>query len=108
MEQARITPRRPAIGSSVIIACEIANRTSVAQRLLVDLRVQYVKANGVQRPKVFKLKQVELAPRETAEVKKTLSLAQLTTRTHYPGRHVVDVMVNGRAYPLGTFDLIKR
>ncbi len=108
VEQARITPRRPAIGSSVIIACEIANRTSVAQRLLVDLRVQYVKANGVQRPKVFKLKQVELAPRETAEVKKTLSLAQLTTRTHYPGRHVVDVMVNGRAYPLGTFDLIKR
>jgi len=108
VEQAQITPRRPAIGSSVTIACELVNRTSVAQRLLVDLRVQYVKANGVHSPKVFKLKQVELAPRETAPVHKTLSLAQLTTRRHYPGRHAVEVLINGQAHPLGTFHLTDR
>ena len=104
----RITPQRPAIGSSVAIACEIANPASVAQRLLVDLRVQYVKASGVRNPKVFKLKTVELAPRETVPVRKALSLAQLTTRTHYPGRHAVEVLINGQAYPLGTFDLTNR
>ena len=64
-----------------------------------------VKANGAQRPKVFKLKQLELAPRETAQVGKTLLLAQLTTRTHYPGQHAVDVLINGQAYRLGTFEL---
>ena len=104
----KIAPQRPAIGSSVAMTCEIDNRTSVVQRLLVDLRVHYVKANGVQRPKVFKLKQVELVPREAARVRKTLSLDQLTTRAHYPGRHAVEVLINGQAYPLGTFELTDR
>ena len=108
VEKVKIAPQRPAIGSSVAIACEIANRAPVVQRLLVDLRVHYVKANGVQRPKVFNLKQVVLVPRETAPVRKTLSLAQLTTRTHYPGRHAVEVLINGQAYPLGTFELTDR
>lgn len=108
VEKVQISPQRPAIGSSVAIACEIANRAPVVQRLLVDLRVHYVKASGVQRPKVFKLKQVELAPRETAPVRKTLALDQLTTRTHYPGRHAVEVLINGRPYPLGTFELTDR
>jgi 3-methyladenine DNA glycosylase AlkC len=104
----RITPQRPAIGSSVAIACELVNAASVAQRVLVDLRVQYVKAKGTRSPKVFKLKVVELAPHERVQLRKSLSLAQLTTRTHYPGRHMVDAMINGHAYPLGTFDLRAR
>jgi len=37
-----------------------------------------------------------------------LSLAQLTTRTHYPGRHAVEVLINGRAHLLGTFELTDR
>jgi hypothetical protein len=35
-----------------------------------------------------------------------LSLAQLTTRIHYPGKHHVEILVNGRTYPLGTFELV--
>lgn len=108
VRKVRITPPRPAIGSSVTIACEIVSRASIPQRLLVDLRVHYMKANGRPSPKIFKLKQVEVAPRAAVEVKKRVSLAQLTTRTHYPGRHMADVVVNGRAYPLGAFDLVAR
>lgn len=108
VENVRITPRRPAIGSFVAITCEIVNQSSVPQRVLADLRVHYVKANGTNSPKVFKLKAVELAPRETVQVSKSLSLAQLTTRRHYPGTHRVEVLVNGRAHPLGTFQLIDR
>lgn len=101
-----ITPSPVAIGSSVTLACELANRAARVQRLLVDLRVRYLKANGTHRPKVFKLKTVELAPREAVQFNKKLSLMQLTTRKHYPGTHHVDLMVNGRAYPLGTFELV--
>ena len=70
--------------------------------------MQYVKTNGTQSPKVFKLKIVELAPREVLLLRKTLSLAQLTTRIYYPRKHHVEVLVNGRAYPLGTFHLTNR
>ena len=106
VQKVRITPSSVAIGSSVTLACELANRAARVQRLLVDLRVRYLKANGTHRPKVFKLKTVELAPREAVQFNKKLSLMQLTTRKHYPGTHHVDLMVNGRAYPLGTFELV--
>ncbi len=32
----------------------------------------------------------------------------MTTRKHYPGRHRVDILLNGRAKPLGTFELLAR
>ena len=54
-------------------------------------------------PKVFKLKTVELAPKQTIAFSKTLALTQLTTRTHYPGLHRIELLVNGHAYPLGAF-----
>ena len=106
VEKVRIIPQRPAIGSSVTITCEIANRATVAQPVLVDLRVHYVKANGRTTPKVFKLKAVELPARAAVRLAKRLSLSQLTTRTHYPGLHRVELLVNGRPHWLGTFHLI--
>ena len=103
VKKVRITPSRPPIGSSVRIMCEVASQASGVQRVLVDLRVHYVKANGKQSPKVFKLKTVELAPKQTIAFSKTLALTQLTTRTHYPGLHRIELLVNGHAYPLGAF-----
>ncbi|ODT46275.1 MAG: DNA alkylation repair protein [Nitrospira sp. SCN 59-13] len=101
----RISPTRPRIGSSVGLTCEVANQASGVQRVLVDLRVHYVKANGKHSPKVFKLKMLELAAQETVRFSKSLALTQLTTRTHYPGLHRLELLVNGHAFPLGEFHI---
>ncbi len=108
VEKVRINPARPRIGSSVGITCEMVNQATVMQRVLVDLRVHYVKANGRHSLKVFKLKTVELAPRETIRLSKSLALTQLTTRTHYPGAHKIELLVNGHAHPLGAFHVTAR
>jgi hypothetical protein len=34
-----------------------------------------------------------------------VSFAQMTTRRHYPGRHRIEVLVNGVAFPLGEFEV---
>ena len=60
------------IGESVTIAVELANEGSSTERLLVDLRVPVVKADGSQ-PEVVKLKELDLAP-HVAELAKTISL----------------------------------
>jgi hypothetical protein len=54
---------------------------------------------------VFKLKTLDLAPNETQRVGKQISLAEMTTRKHYPGLHRVDALLNGRAEALGSFEL---
>ena len=103
VEAARVGPGRARIGGSVRVEFDVANRGRRPQRAVVDFRIHYVKASGRASPKVFKLKAVELAPGERVSLAKSVSLADMTTRRHHPGRHAVDALVNGRAVPLGTF-----
>ena len=100
-----VTPQRARIGGAVTIAFELVNRLPRKQRVLVDLRVQYMKASGKTSPKVFKLKTIELAPKAALQFEKKLSLADLTTRKHHPGRHAVEVLLNGRAVSIGEFQV---
>jgi hypothetical protein len=106
VDQIRIAPDCAVQGGSVTVAFELTNTDARSQRVLVDFRIHFVKASGQARPKVFKLKTVDLAPQETVTLSKTVSLADLTTRKHYPGTHTVDVVINGVAEPLGRFELV--
>lgn len=105
VDRVRITPRRAAIGGAVTVSFEVTNTSTRSQQVLVDFRIHFIKANGKASPKVFKLKEVSLSARETARLEKKVSLAEMTTRKHYPGKHIVDVVVNGQTKPLGSFVL---
>jgi 3-methyladenine DNA glycosylase AlkC len=100
-----LTPKHPRIGDKITLSFEITNTDKRHQRLLVDLRIHFVKANGKTSPKVFKLKTLELGATETAPISKTLSLAEMTTRKHYPGQHAVEAVINGHPQPLDSFML---
>ncbi len=106
VSKTRITPMRATIGDSVIVTFAMTSKSSKKQRVLVDLRVHFIKANRKPSPKVFKLKIIDLAPHETIQMRKTISLAEKTTRKHYPGTHKVEVVLNGVAQPLGKFELL--
>jgi hypothetical protein len=101
-----ITPAVASIGGSVSIAFDVVNQQSKPQRLMVDFQVHYVKANGKASAKVFKLREVQLAPLQSLRLAKTVSLREMTTRKHYPGKHRVDVVINGHIMPLGEFQLV--
>lgn len=73
--------------------------------MLIDYAVHFVKANGATRPKVFKLRKVTLPALERVELGSVLSFADLTTRTHHPGLHRIDALINGIAYPLGAVEV---
>ena len=105
--QVQITPSQAAMGAAVLITFALTNTQNQPQRVLVDLAVHYVKANGQTRAKVFKLTTLDLAPGQTAQLSKKLSLAEMTTRKHYPGRHPVAVLLNGQTQPLGAFELVR-
>lgn len=101
----RVTPQRARAGDDITLAFELSSTHSQAQQILVDFRVFYMKANGKARPKVFKLKAVELAPRATIQLSKTISLREMTTRKHYPGVHRIEIVLNGRPHKAGEFIL---
>jgi hypothetical protein len=75
------------------------------QNLHVDLKVRFVKVRGTS-PKVFKLRHLQLAPGETVNLEKLVSLARYTTRTPQPGRHTVALLVNGARMEAGHFNVV--
>jgi 3-methyladenine DNA glycosylase AlkC len=103
-----ITPAMASIGDSITFTVELSNEGSATQRLLIELRVHFVKANAHPSPKVFALKELELRPNGSVQLTKKISLAQHTTRTHYPGQHRVEVLVNGRPSATGVFDIVAK
>jgi 3-methyladenine DNA glycosylase AlkC len=106
VREVHIAPAVASIGDSVTFTLDLSNDGSAIQQLLIELRVHFVKANGRQSPKVFALKELELRPHGSVQLTKTISLAQHTTRTHYPGQHRVEVLVNGRPSATGVFDIV--
>ena len=98
-----IDPGSVAIGGKVKLAITIENPSAEPCGALVDLRVNFVKANGSTAPKVFKGAELSLDGGDSAVISKTVSVAQHTTRKHYPGEHAVEVLINGTAHPAGSF-----
>ncbi|MFZ5890444.1 MAG: DNA alkylation repair protein [Myxococcota bacterium] len=89
--------KRVQLGAELRFEFLVTSTSSNAQELLIDYAVHFVKANGQTRPKVFKLKRLHLAARATAKIGSSVSFADLTTRRHYPGKHRVEVLINGVA-----------
>lgn len=100
-----LTPPDPVIGGNVRAEITLANPTREPVGGLIDLRVHFVKANGSRSPKVFKGAEIDVEPGGEAVVAKTISLRQHSTRTHYPGLHELDVLVNGEVRPGASFEL---
>jgi hypothetical protein len=83
---ARFSKRRVRVGEKLEFSFTLQSTASRVQDLIVDYAVHFVKANGSARPKVFKLKRA--------------------TRQHYPGRHRIELLANGQAFPLGELELL--
>ena len=105
IQSTSISPSTARIGESVTVRCQLHNPSAQAARALADWRVFYVKANGTLSPKVFKGSTVQVEAHSSVVIEKTLSLRQMSTRTHHPGRHRVEIALNGHAHPIGHFDL---
>ena len=106
IESVMIEPPEVEIGQRVQVSFGLVNDLATPASYNVDLVVHFVKASGSTSPKVFKVRSVELGPGEGTRLSKTISVAQHTTRTHYPGEHRLDLVVNGSPRTAGSFLLV--
>jgi 3-methyladenine DNA glycosylase AlkC len=105
VRQVRVEPASLAIGDSLTLSFEIESNADEDQNLIVDYVVYHMRANGEQTPKVFKHKQVGLAPGEVVKIRKKHSFRPVTTRTYYPGQHGIQPQINGQPFERVDFEL---
>jgi 3-methyladenine DNA glycosylase AlkC len=108
LEGVRFAPARVPIGGRVSMRFALRSRSRAPQDLLVDVAVHFVKARGATAARVFKIGRAVLPPRGRLDFRTSFSLAVHTTRVPHPGRHAVDVIVNGQRMPAGAFQVVGR
>ena len=77
------------------------------QKLVIDYSIHYQKKSGELAPKVFKLKDLNLKAKQTVSISKSHNFQNLSTRKHYPGKHAVEIFVNGKSHGKKEFVLIQ-
>jgi len=100
-----IEPAVAKLGGAVELVVELRSSAKAEQKLVVDYVVHRVLADGSTSPKVWKGWKLSLAARETRALQKRHSLQKVTVRTDRPGRHRVDLLVNGRVVATSAFEL---
>ena len=92
-------------GDTIILSVLLRSRAMQSQRLVVDYAVHYQKRGGGAAPKMFKLKLLTLAAGAEVALSRSQVIRDFTTRTHYDGRHEIEVFVNGVALGRTAFEL---
>jgi 3-methyladenine DNA glycosylase AlkC len=95
------------IGSPLVFSFEIASEKKNKQKLVVDYLLHYRKKNGELSPKVFKLKELVLNGEAVCQISKSQVMRDFTTRKHHPGKHLLEIQVNGKIMASKSFTLVK-
>ncbi|HRF78688.1 MAG TPA: hypothetical protein PL070_01245, partial [Flavobacteriales bacterium] len=106
VDDLRITPKKIKLGDTLAFSFTVVSEAMRGQQLVIDYAIHYRKASGGTSRKVFKLKEVELGAKGSMEITKRQRIVDFSTRKHYPGEHVVEVMVNGQVKASSAFQLL--
>ncbi len=101
-----LTTPKVKYGSHAAFALELRSLSSSPQNIVLDYVVHHRKKNGGTSPKVFKWKTLVLKPKDSLQLERRHAVRPITTRVYYPGRHRIEVMVNGRVLEGADFELV--
>lgn len=104
----KTTATTVAIGDKLAFHYQIRFRPEAKLLVRVEYAVDYVKANGQQSRKLFKLAEKEIDGRQGLRGERQINFKDLTTRKHYPGQHNVALIVNGREVAKTAFEVVRR
>jgi len=93
------------VGNVVEFECELTSTIKKGQPLIIDYAVHHVRQGGKMTAKVFKWKMLTLKGNTTLTASRKHSFKKITTRRYYPGRHRIEILVNGKSLGYADFTL---
>lgn len=105
IENFKLNKSKLNLGESIQFKFDLVSKKASSQKLVIDFKLFYRKKNGELSPKVFKLKELDLRPKQIVSISKTHRLKDFTTRKHYAGKHIIEIVINGKVYSKKEFTL---
>jgi 3-methyladenine DNA glycosylase AlkC len=91
------------LGEQQNFSFDLISGKNKTQKLVVDYAIHYSKKSGELNRKVFKLKELQLKPAEKVRISKSQTFKDFSTRKHYEGKHVIEILVNGKSMGIKEF-----
>ena len=98
-----LNKKRYRIGEKIELGFSVTSHEKDAAKLMIDYVINYMKAKASRADKVFKMRDIVIAPETSLAIKKSHWLRNTSGRTHYPGSHSISLQINGVRYPEATF-----
>jgi len=98
-------PQRVRIGDDLHFSFVFKSREAQPTPFRLEYAIDYVTSTGRRSRKVFKLTENTFLPGQTVEIKRKQSFRNLTTRKHFPGKHGISILANGKEHARGEFTL---
>jgi 3-methyladenine DNA glycosylase AlkC len=105
VEHFAVTPSRISLGQQVEFSLVFRSTARTVQKLVIDYAIHYVKKSGAASAKVFKWKEGTISPGDALTVQHRQTIRDFSTRRHHPGRHEVELLINGQTLARCAFDL---
>lgn len=83
------------MGSALSFDFLLKNKKTQKQLVRIEYGIYFLKANGKQNRKVFKLSERELKAKEEIQFSKKHTIKEITTRKYYLGEQKLSLIVNG-------------
>lgn len=99
------SPKRLPLGQRLTLSAKLSSTSNRSQRLVIDYVVHYIKASSSSAEKVFKWTELDLPARAEIVLTKSQVIRDFTTRKHYPGKHRVELQINGQRVAETVFTL---
>jgi 3-methyladenine DNA glycosylase AlkC len=93
------------LGKAIELEFSLSNKASAKQLFRVELGVYYMRSGGSTSRKLFKITENTFEPATTYKFKRRIDFTDLTTRKHYPGKHAVSIVVNGKELETKSFNV---
>jgi 3-methyladenine DNA glycosylase AlkC len=93
------------LGENLEFEFDLISEKAKDQKLVIDYIIHYAKKAGEHSLKVFKLKEIQLKPKQKIAISKKQLLKDFSTRKHYTGTHFIELQVNGKSYGKLAFKL---
>jgi 3-methyladenine DNA glycosylase AlkC len=90
-----LVPETVAIGDVMPISFMLNNKQDISQLVRLEYAIYFLRGDGSQWRKVFKISEKSYAAFESRAITKNHSFRKITTRRFYTGQHHLTLIING-------------
>lgn len=99
--------RQVKIGKSASFSFELLNQENKTKMYRLEYAITFITASGKSSRKVFKICEKSISPKSKVAITRNHRFTDFTTRKHFPGKHALEVIVNGVSKATVLFSLVR-